>query len=53
MLLEKLFQAKKKLNLMNQFEGSKKILTAVFISGRGSNLNSLIKFSKKKVRLLK
>ena len=48
MLLEKLFQAKKKLNLMNQFTGSKKILTAVFISGRGSNLNSLIKFSKKK-----
>ena len=33
---------------MNQFTGSKKILTAVFISGRGSNLNSLIKFSKKK-----
>ena len=48
MLLEKLFQAKKKLNLMNQFTGSKKILTAVFISGRGSNLKSLIKFSKKK-----
>ena len=48
MLLEKLFQAKKKLNLMNQFIGSKKILTAVFISGRGSNLNSLIKFSKRK-----
>ena len=46
--MEKLFQAKKKLNLMNQFTGSKKILTAVFISGRGSNLNSLIKFSKKK-----
>ena len=33
---------------MNQFTGSKKILTAVFISGRGSNLKSLIKFSKKK-----
>ena len=33
---------------MNQFTGSKKILTAVFISGRGSNLNSLIKFSKRK-----
>ena len=46
--MEKLFQAKKKLNLMNQFTGSKKILTAVFISGRGSNLKSLIKFSKKK-----
>tara|TARA_B100001175_G_C18906155_1_gene355652 strand:+ start:149 stop:265 length:117 start_codon:yes stop_codon:yes gene_type:complete len=26
----------------------KKINTAVFISGRGSNLKSLIKFSKKK-----
>ena len=26
--------------------GSKKIKTAVFISGTGSNLNSLIKFSK-------
>ena len=28
--------------------GSKKIKTAVFISGRGSNLNNLIKFSKTK-----
>ena len=28
--------------------GSNKIKTAVFISGRGSNLNSLIKFSKLK-----
>ena len=28
--------------------GSKKIKTAVFISGSGSNLNSLIKFSKLK-----
>ena len=28
--------------------GSKKIKTAVFISGTGSNLNSLIKFSKLK-----
>ena len=28
--------------------GSKKIKTAVFISGRGSNLKSLIKFSKLK-----
>ena len=28
--------------------GSKKIKTAVFISGTGSNLHSLIKFSKKK-----
>ena len=29
--------------------GNKKIKTAVFISGTGSNLNSLIKFSKKKI----
>ena len=28
--------------------GSKRIKTAVFISGRGSNLNNLIKFSKLK-----
>ena len=33
---------------MAQLIGSKKIRTAVFISGTGSNLNSLIKFSKTK-----
>ena len=33
---------------MVQLVGSKKIKTAVFISGTGSNLNSLIKFSKLK-----
>ncbi len=34
---------------MAQLNGSKKIKTAVFISGKGSNLKSLIKFSKKKI----
>ena len=33
---------------MAQSTGSNKIRTAVFISGKGSNLNSLIKFSKLK-----
>ena len=33
---------------MAQSTGSKKIKTAVFISGTGSNLQSLIKFSKLK-----
>ncbi len=33
---------------MNQSLGNKKISTAVFISGKGSNLKSLINFSKKK-----
>ncbi len=33
---------------MAQSTGSSKIKTAVFISGTGSNLNSLIKFSKLK-----
>ena len=33
---------------MVQLIGSKKIKTAVFISGTGSNLKSLIKFSKTK-----
>ena len=33
---------------MKKLTGPKKIATAVFISGRGSNLNNLIKFSKKK-----
>ena len=33
---------------MVKLTGYKKIKTAVFISGTGSNLKSLIKFSKKK-----
>ena len=33
---------------MEKLTGYKKIKTAVFISGTGSNLKSLIKFSKKK-----
>ena len=33
---------------MAQLTGSKKIKTAVFISGKGSNLKNLIKFSKTK-----
>ena len=33
---------------MVKLTGSKKVKTAVFISGNGSNLNSFIKFSKKK-----
>ena len=33
---------------MEKLTGFKKIKTAVFISGRGSNLNNLIKFSKTK-----
>ena len=35
-----------KLNLMEKLTGLKKIRTAVFISGKGSNLKNLIKFSK-------
>jgi len=31
---------------MKKLTGPKKIKTAVFISGKGSNLNNLIKFSK-------
>jgi len=34
---------------MKKLIGSKKIRTAVFISGTGSNLKNLIKFSKKKI----
>ena len=33
---------------MNQYPGNNKISTAIFISGRGSNLKSLVNFSKKK-----
>ena len=35
----------KKLNLMIRLNGLKKVNTAVFISGNGSNLKNLIKFS--------
>ena len=34
---------------MKKSIGLKKIKTAVFISGKGSNLKNLIKFSKKKI----
>jgi len=44
--LEKFPEEKKKLNFMAPSTGFKKIKTAVFISGTGSNLRSLIKFSK-------
>jgi len=46
MLLEKLVQEKIKLNLMEKLTGLKKIKTAIFISGTGSNLENIIKFSK-------
>jgi len=46
MLLEKLQQEKIKLSLMEKLIGLKKIKTAVFISGTGSNLINIIKFSK-------
>ena len=48
MLLEKLNLVKIKLNLMEKLIGHKIIRTAVFISGTGSNLKNLIKFSKTK-----
>ena len=38
-----------KLNYMKKFHGIKKLNTAVFISGKGSNLKNLIKFSKKNI----
>ena len=44
--MEKLFQERIKLNLMEKLTGLKKTKTAVFISGAGSNLRNLIKFSK-------
>ena len=40
---------KTKLNLMEKLTGLRKIKTAVFISGTGSNLKNLIKFSKTKI----
>ncbi len=41
--MEKWSQEKIKLNLMVKLTGLKKIKTAVFISGTGSNLKNLIK----------
>ena len=46
--MEKLQLEKIKLNLMVKLTGLKKIKTAVFISGTGSNLKNIIKFSKLK-----
>ena len=45
-VIGKITQEKIKLNLMVKLTGLKKIKTAVFISGTGSNLKNLIKFSK-------
>ena len=47
--MAKLLQGKIKLNLMEKLTGPKKIKTAVFISGTGSNLINIIKFSKIKL----
>ena len=33
---------------MEKLNGKKKLIVSVFISGRGTNLNSLINFSKRK-----
>jgi len=44
--LEKLPQEITKLHLMVKLTGLKKIKTAVFISGNGSNLKNIIKFSR-------
>ena len=46
--MEKFLREKIKLGSMALSIGSNKVKTAVFISGKGSNLNSLIKFSKLK-----
>ena len=43
--MEKFQKGKIKLGSMVQSTGSNKVKTAVFISGKGSNLNSLLKFS--------
>ena len=44
--MEKSLKIIKKLKLMKKFLGLKKIKTAIFISGKGSNLKELVKFSK-------
>ena len=49
--MEKLLKVQKKLNSMEKLIGKKKNL-AVFISGRGSNLNNLIKYSKSKYSMI-
>ena len=46
--MEKLYLENKKYYYMVQLTGNNLISTAVFISGRGTNLKSLIKFSKTK-----
>ena len=46
--MEKFLREKIKLDSMALLIGYNKVKTAVFISGKGSNLNSLIKFSKLK-----
>ena len=46
--MEKFLLEKQKLNLMEKLTGPKKVKTVVFISGTGSNLKNLIKFSKTK-----
>ena len=38
---------------MEKLNGKKKLIVSVFISGRGTNLNSLINFSKRKDSLIK
>ena len=44
----KLLLVKIKLNLVEKLTGLKKVKTAVFISGTGSNLKNILKFSKTK-----
>ena len=46
--MEKLYQGKIKLSLMEKLTGLNRFKTAVFISGTGSNFKNLIKFSKTK-----
>ncbi len=46
--MEKLLSKTKTLKLMVKLIGNNKLNTSVFISGRGSNLKSLINFAKKK-----
>ena len=38
---------------MEKLNGKKKLIVSIFISGRGTNLNSLINFSKRKDSLIK
>ena len=50
-IIGKIVKNSKKVKLSGKISGKKN--TAVFISGRGSNLRSLIKYSKKKNSLIK